>query len=126
MAMKLPAKPSIVVLPFDNLSGDKDQGYFADGITDDLLTGLSRVSGLFVISCNTSFTYKDRPVKIRQVAEELGVRYLLEGSVRRAGSTIRINAQLIDALTSYHVWADKYDGELTDVFKLQDRVVGRI
>jgi adenylate cyclase len=126
MAMKLPTKPSIVVLPFDNLSGDKDQGYFADGITDDLLTGLSRVSGLFVISRNTSFTYKGRPVKIRQVAEELGVRYLLEGSVRRAGSTIRINAQLIDALTSYHVWADKYDGELTDVFKLQDRVVGRI
>jgi TolB-like protein/rhodanese-related sulfurtransferase len=126
MALPLPDKPSIAVLPFDNLSADPEQAYFADGMTDDLITGLSKLSGLFVISRNSTFTYKDKPVKVRQVAEELGVRYVLEGSVRRAGDEVRINAQLIDALSGFHLWAEKYDGALTDIFALQDKVVGQI
>jgi adenylate cyclase len=126
MALALPDKPSIAVLPFDNMSSDQEQEYFADGMTEDLLTGLSQLSGLFVISRNTSFTYKDKPVKIRDVAEELGVRYVLEGSVRRSDNQLRINVQLIDALSGYHVWAKKYDREMRDVFALQDEVVGAI
>jgi TolB-like protein/class 3 adenylate cyclase/Flp pilus assembly protein TadD/rhodanese-related sulfurtransferase len=126
MALPLPEKPSIAVLPFDNLSADPEQAYFADGMTDDLITGLSKISSLFVISRNSTFTYKGKPVKVRQVAEELGVRYVLEGSVRRAGDEVRINAQLIDALSGFHLWAEKYDGALTDIFALQDRVVGQI
>jgi adenylate cyclase len=126
MVLALPDKPSIAVLPFDNFSSDKEQEYFADGMTEDLLTGLSQLSGLFVISRNTSFTYKDKPVKIREVAEELGVRYVLEGSVRRSDDQLRINVQLIDALSGYHVWAKKYDREMKDVFALQDEVVGAI
>jgi TolB-like protein/rhodanese-related sulfurtransferase len=126
MAFPLPEKPSIAILPFDNLSADPEQTYFADGMTDDLITGLSKLSGLFVISRNTTFTYKGKPVKVRQVAEELGVRYVLEGSVRRAGDQVRINAQLIDALSGFHLWAEKYDGAFADIFALQDKVVGQI
>jgi adenylate cyclase len=126
MAFPLPDKPSIAVLPFTNMSSDPEQEYFADGITDDLLTELSKLSGLFVTSRNSSFAYKGKAVKINQVAEELGVRYVLEGSVRRASDQVRINAQLIDAATGYHLWAEKFDGPVRDVFALQDNVVGEI
>ncbi len=126
MAFPLPDKPSIAVLPFVNMSGDPEQAYFADGMTDDLITDLSKVSGLFVIARNSVFTYKSKPVKVRQVAEELGVRYVLEGSVRRAGDQVRVNAQLIDATTGGHVWADRYDGSVTDIFAVQDAFVREI
>jgi len=126
MAFPLPDKPSIVVLPFDNMSGDEEQEYFVDGITEDLTTDLSKLGGLFVIARNSAFTYKGRAVSARQVAEELGVQYIVEGSVRRVGDRIRINAQFIDALSGHHVWAERYDGSLTDVFALQDRVVKQI
>ncbi len=126
MAFSLPDKPSIAVLPFANMSGDPEQEYFADGMTDDLITDLSKISGLFVISRNSAFTYKGKAVKVRQVAEDLGVRYVLEGSVRRVGDEVRINAQLIDATTGGHLWAERYDGSLADVFDLQDKVTERI
>jgi TolB-like protein/class 3 adenylate cyclase/Tfp pilus assembly protein PilF len=122
----LPDKPSIAVLPFDNLSGEPEQEYFSDGITDDLITDLSKISGLFVIAHNSVFAYKDKPVKIRQVAEELGVRYILEGSVRKAENRVRINAQLIDVTTGGHLWAERYDRQYTDIFELQDEVMGKI
>ncbi len=108
------------------MSDDPGQDYFADGMTEDLITDLSKVSGLFVIARNSSFSYKGQQVKIRQVAEELGVRYVLEGSVRRAGDQVRINAQLIDATTGGHLWAERYDGTLADVFVLQDQVTEQI
>jgi len=123
---ELPDKPSIAVLPFDNLSGDPDQEYFSDGIADDLITDLSKISGLFVIARNSAFAYKGRAVKIRQIAEELGVRYVLEGSVRRDKNRVRINAQLIDAETGGHLWAERYDRRYLDVFELQDEVIGKI
>jgi TolB-like protein/rhodanese-related sulfurtransferase len=126
MAFPLPDKPSIAVLPFDNISNDIDQDYFVDGITEDLITDLSKISGLFVIARNSAFTYKDRLVKVQQVAEELGVRYVLKGSVRKAGNSIRINAQLIDAVTGGHVWAERYDDGVDDIFALQDRINKRI
>jgi TolB-like protein/class 3 adenylate cyclase len=126
MAFPLPDKPSIAVLPFDNLSGEPEQEYFSDGITDDLITDLSKISGLFVIARNSAFSYKGKPVKIRQVAEELGVRYVLEGSVRKADNRVRINAQLIDATTGGHLWAERYDRHYTDIFELQDEVIGKI
>jgi len=126
MAFPLPDRPSIAVLPFTNMSDDPSQEYFADGMTEDLITDLSKISGLFVIARNSSFSYKGQQVKIRQVAEELGVRYVLEGSVRRAGDQVRINAQLIDATTGGHVWAERYDSSLTDVFALQDKVTQNI
>ncbi len=126
MALPLPDKPSIAVLPFDNMSTDPDQAYFADGMTDDLITDLSKLSGLFVISRNSTFTYKGKALNVRKVAEDLGVRFVLEGSVRRAGDEVRINAQLIDATTGGHVWAERYDGTLTNIFDLQDRVIGEI
>ncbi|NIS81989.1 MAG: guanylyl cyclase, partial [Anaerolineales bacterium] len=126
MAFALPDKPSIAVLPFANLSEDPKQEYFTDGMTDDLITDLSKISGLFVIARNSVFTYKGKPVKIRQVAEELGVRYVLEGSVRKADNRVRINAQLIDATTGGHLWAERYDGEMGDVLALQDRITGKI
>jgi TolB-like protein/class 3 adenylate cyclase len=126
MALPLPDKPSIIVLPFANMSGDPQQNYFSDGITEDLTTDLSRLSALFVISRNTAFTYKDKAVKPAQVAEELGVRYILEGSVRRAGDEVRINAQLIDAISGGHLWADRYDGSTADIFALQDKVTNAI
>ncbi len=126
MALPLPDKPSIVVLPLVNLSNDPGQEYFSDGLTDDLITELSKIPGLFVIARNTSFTYKGKAVKIAHVAEDLGVRYVLEGSVQRAGDQVRINAQLIDALNGGHVWADRIDGTLIDVFTLQDKVTNTI
>lgn len=126
MAFPLPDKPSIAVLPFSNLSDDKQQEYFADGMTEDLITDISNVNGLFVIARNSVFTYKGKAVKVRQVAEELGVRYVMEGSVRRVGDQVRINAQLIDATTGGHVWAERYDGSLDDVFSMQDKIIKRI
>ena len=126
MAFPLPDKPSIAVLPFNNMSNDPEQGYFADGMTEDLITDISKISGMFVIARNSVFTYKGRAVKIRQVAEELGVRYVMEGSVRRSGDQIRVNAQLIDANTGGHLWAERYDGTLDDVFKMQDQIVKKI
>ena len=119
-------KPSIAVLPFDNLSGDPEQEYFADGITEDLTTDLSRISGLFVIARHSAFAYKGRSVDLRTVARELGVRYLLEGSVRRIGNQVRINAQLIDGESGGHIWAERFDGTMADVFALQDHVNRRI
>jgi TolB-like protein/tetratricopeptide (TPR) repeat protein len=126
MALPLPDKPSIAVLPFTNMSGEAGQETFTDGMTDDLITDLSKVSGLFVIARNSTFAYRGKPVKISQVAEELGVRYVLEGSVRRAGEQVRVNAQLIDALTGGHVWADRFDGNVADIFAVQDVFVAKI
>jgi adenylate cyclase len=122
----LPDKPSIAVLPFTNMSPDPDQQYFADGIVEDIITALSRFPRLFVIARNSTFTYRDRAVDVRQIGRELGVRYVLEGSVRRAGGRLRITGQLIDASTNAHLWADRYDGDLGDVFELQDRVTARV
>jgi adenylate cyclase len=113
-------------LAFDNLSDDPKQAYFADGIVEDLITDLSKIFGVFVVARNSSFAYKGKSVKVRKIAEALGVRYVMEGSVRRAGNRVRINAQLIDATTGGHLWAERYDGELRDIFALQDRVTGRI
>ncbi|MFK0686772.1 adenylate/guanylate cyclase domain-containing protein [Mesorhizobium sp. IMUNJ 23033] len=118
----LPAKPSIAVLPFTNMSGDPDQEYFADGLVEDIITGLSRVNSFFVIARNSSFTYKGRAVDLRQVGRELGVRYVLEGSIRRAGSRVRISGQLVDAISGHHVWTDRFEGDVSDIFDLQDKV----
>ena len=118
----LPERPSIAVLPFTNMSGDPEQEYFADGMVEDIVTALSRFKELFVIARNSSFVYKGRSVDIQQVARDLGVRYVLEGSVRNAGNRVRITGQLIDAATRAHLWADRFDGSLEDVFDLQDRV----
>jgi TolB-like protein/class 3 adenylate cyclase/Flp pilus assembly protein TadD len=126
MAHPLPDKPSIAVLPFTNMSDDPSQEYFTDGMTEDLITDLSKISGLFVIARNSVFTYKGKAVEVRQVAEDLGVRYVLEGSVRRAGEQVRINTQLIDATTGGHLWADRYDGSLDNIFALQDKVTQKI
>jgi TolB-like protein len=124
--LPLPDKPSIAVLPFANLSGDPEQEYFADGMAEEILTALSRCTWLFVIARNSSFTYKGRTVDIRQVGRELGVRYVLEGSVRRSGNRLRVAGQLIDALSGAHIWADRFDGELSDVFDLQDRITEKV
>jgi TolB-like protein len=121
-ALPLPDKPSIAVLAFTNMSGDPEQEYFSDGIADDIITELSRSRSLFVIARNSSFTYKGHAVDVKQVARELGVRYVLEGSVRRGGQRVRVNAQLIDAETSNHVWAERYDRDLGDVFAVQDEI----
>ena len=126
MAFPLPDRPSIAVLPFTSTSGDPEQEYFADGMTDDLITDLSKVSGLFVIARNSSFSYKGKPVEIRRVAEDLGVRYVLEGRLRRAGDDVRVNAQLIDATTGGHIWAERYDGKVSDIFAVQDTFVRKI
>jgi TolB-like protein len=115
-------RPSIAVLPFANMSGDPEQEYFADGISEEIITGLSKLCRLFVIARNSSFTYKGKAVDVKRVARELGVRYVLEGSVRKGGNRVRITAQLIDAATGNHIWADHYDGELSDVFALQDEI----
>ena len=122
----LPDKPSIAVLPFQNMSGDPEQEYFADGMVEDIITALSRLRWLFVIARNSSFTYKGRAVDVKQVGRELGVRYVLEGSVRKAGNRVRITGQLIDAATGTHLWADRFDGELADVFDLQDQVTASV
>ena len=121
-ALPLPDKPSIAVLPFHNLSGDPEQEYFVDGMVEEIITALSRIRWLFVIACNSSFTHKGQPIEVKRVARELGVRYVLEGSVRKAGNRVRITGQLIDAETGAHLWADRFDGSLEDVFDLQDKV----
>jgi TolB-like protein/class 3 adenylate cyclase/tetratricopeptide (TPR) repeat protein len=120
--LALPDKPSIAVLPFQNMSGDPEQEYFADGMVEDIITSLSRFKSLFVIARNSSFTYKGKAVDIRQVGRELGVRYVLEGSVRKAGNRVRITGQLIQTDTGAHIWADRFDGDVTDIFDLQDKV----
>jgi len=120
--LPLPDQPSIVVLPFANLSGDPEQEYFAEGMVEEIITALSRIRWLFVIAGNSSFSYKGQPIDVKQVGGELGVRYVLKGSVRKAGGRVRITAQLIDALNGAHVWADRFDGSLEDVFELQDQV----
>jgi len=122
----LPDKPSIAVLPFTNMSGDSEQEYFVDGMVEDIITTLSRFNQLFVIARNSSFVYKGRAVDVKQVGTELGVRYVLEGSVRKAGNRVRITGQLIDAATGTHLWADRFDGELEDVFDLQDRITASV
>ena len=126
LAFPLPDKPSLAVLPFDNLSGDASQDYFSDGITESIITALSNVSNLFVIARNSTFTYKGKPVKVQQVAEELGVRYVLEGSVQRSGDRVRITAQLIDALTGHHLWAEQYERTFGDIFTLQDDITEHV
>jgi adenylate cyclase len=125
-ALSLPDKPSIAVLPFQNMSGDPEQEYFADGMVEEIITALSRNKQLFVIARNSSFAFKGRPVDVKQVARELGVRYVLEGSVRKSGNRIRIAGQLIDAASGVHLWADRYDGALEDVFELQDQVAASV
>ncbi len=125
-ALPLPAKPSIAVLPFNNMSGDPEQEYFADGMVEEITTALSRMRWLFVIARNSSFTYKGRAVDVKQVGRELGVRYVLEGGVRKAANRVRITAQLIDALTGVHLWADRFEGALEDIFDLQDRVTASV
>jgi TolB-like protein len=122
----LPDKPSIAVLPFANMSGDPEQEYFADGMVEEIITALSRIRWLFVIARNSSFTYKGQSVDVKQVGRELGVRYVLEGSVRKGGGRVRITGQLIDAITGTHLWADRFDGFLEDVFDLQDKVASSV
>lgn len=125
-ALALPDKPSVAVLPFANIGGDAEQEYFADGMTEEIITALSRIRSFFVIARNSSFTYKGRSVDAKQVGRELGVRYVVEGSVRRGGNRVRIAAQLADALTGTQIWADRFDGAIEDVFDLQDRVATSI
>ena len=124
--LRLPERPSIAVLPFANMSADPEQDYFADGISEEIITGLSKLRWFFVIARNSSFTYKGKAVDIRQVGRELGVRYVLEGSVRKGGNRVRITAQLIDAVSGKHLWADRYDGELADIFALQDEITRKV
>jgi TolB-like protein len=126
MALPLPDKPSIAVLPFVNVSDDPKQEYFCDGLTEEIITALSKVPKLFVIARNSVFTYKGKPVKVNQVAEELGVRYILEGSIRKAGDEMRITAQLIDALSGHHLWAERYDRNLKEIFAVQDELTKKI
>jgi len=126
IVLSLPDKPSIAVLPFENMSGDTEQEYFSDGITEDIITALSRSPWLFVIARNSSFVYRGAKVDIKQISRELGVRFILEGSVRKAGNRVRITAQLIDGIKASHVWAEKYDGELQDIFDLQDQITQQI
>jgi TolB-like protein len=125
-ALPLPDKPSIAVLPFANMSGDPEPEYFADGMVEGIITGLARIKWLFVIARNSSFTYKGNAVDVRQVGRELGVRYVLEGGVRKAGNRLRITAQLLEAETGAHLWADRFDGPLEDVFDLQDQITDRV
>ncbi len=122
----LPDKPSIAVLPFVNMSSDPEQDYFSDGITEEIITGLSKIPRLFVTARNSTFTYKDRAVNVRQIGRELGIHYVLEGSVRKAGERVRVSAQLIDVNTDKHIWADRYDRELKDIFAIQDEITMNI
>jgi len=124
--LPLPDKPSLAVLPFQNMSSDPEQEYFVDGVVEEITTAISRLPWLFVIARNSSFTYKGRAVDVKQVARELGVRYVLEGSVRKAGNRVRITGQLIDTTTSAHIWADRFDGALDDIFELQDQVASSV
>ena len=125
-ALALPDRPSIAVLPFENMSGDPEQEYFADGIVEEIITALSHFKSLFVIARNSSFTYKGRAVDVKQVGRELGVRYVMEGSVRKAGNRVRITGQLVDAVTSAHLWAARFEGGLEDIFDLQDQVAASV
>jgi adenylate cyclase len=122
----LPDKPSIVVLPFNNMSGDPQQDYFSNGITEVLTSDLSRISGLFVIARNTAFTYQGKPRNVQEVGKELGVRYMLEGSVQKTDTQVRIVAQLVDTTTGGHIWSERYDRPLKDIFALQDEIVQQI
>ena len=124
--LSLPDKPSIAVLPFTNFSSDPEQEYFADGMVEEIITALARIRWLFVIARNSTFTYKGRAVDLKQVGRELGVRYVLEGSVRKGGDQIRITAQLIEAESGTHLWADRFDGTLEDVFEIQDKIASRV
>jgi pentatricopeptide repeat protein len=124
--LPLPEKPSLAVIPFQNISGDPEQEYFADGMVDEIITALSRITWLFVIARNSSFTYKGQAIDVKQVGRELGVRYVLEGTVRKAGGRVRISVQLIEATTGAHLWADRFDGSLEDVFDLQDKVASSV
>ena len=126
LAFPLPDKPSIAVLTFTNMSDDPNQEYFVDGMTEDLITDLAKIESLFVIARNTVFTYKGNSVAVPDVARELGIRYVLEGSVRRVGDVVRINTQLIDGVSGAHIWAERYDGTLADIFALQDQVTNAI
>jgi adenylate cyclase len=126
MALPLPDKPSIAVLPFDNLSADPEQEYFSDGITNDIITDLSKFGGLFVVASNSTFTYKNKPTKVQEVSRDLGVRYVLEGGVQKAGDRVRINAQLIDATTGQHLWAERFDRSMDDIFAVQDEITEKI
>jgi adenylate cyclase len=126
VALTLPDKPSIAVLPFQNMTGDPEQDYFIDGVVEEITTAISRLPWLFVIARNSSFTYKGKAIDVKQVARELGVRYVLEGSVRKAGSRVRITGQLIDTATGAHIWADRFDGALDDIFELQDQVASSV
>src|SRR4030095_13407524 len=125
-ALPLPDRPAIAVLPFNNMSGDREQEYFSDGISEDIITALSKLRWLFVIARNSSFTYKGKAVHLKQVAEELGVRYVLEGSVRKSGDRVRITAQLNDVASGSHIWAERYDRDLADVFAVQDQITEAI
>ncbi len=124
--LSLPDKPSVAVLPFDNLSGDPEQEYFSDGMTDDLITDLSKIPELFVIARNSSFVFKGQIIDAKEIGRRLGVKFILEGSIRRAGPKVRINAQLIDAESGGHIWADRYDGDISDIFSLQDEITAKI
>ena len=126
MAFPLPDRPSVAVLPFNNMSSDPGQDYFTDGFTEQIITSLSKISALFVISRNSSFTYKGKPVKVQKVSEDLGVQYVLEGSIQKSGDQVRINAQLIDAISGQHLWAEYYDRRLKDIFALQDEIILKI
>jgi adenylate cyclase len=125
-ALPLPDKPSIAVLPFQNISGDPEQEYFADGMVEEIITALSRIRWFFVIARNSTFTYKGHAVDVKQVGRELGVRYVLEGSVRKSGNRIRVTAQLVEAATGNHVWAERYDRDLADIFAVQDEITERV
>jgi adenylate cyclase len=125
-ALPLPDKPSIAVLPFTNMSGDPEQEYFSDGLTDDLITDLSKLSGLFVIARHSVFSYKGKAVKVGDISKELGVRYVLEGSVQKADTRVRISAQWVDATTGHHLWAERYDRDLKNIFALQDEITQKI
>jgi adenylate cyclase len=125
-ALPLPDKPSIAVLPFTNMSGEPEQEHFSDGISEDIITALSKLSKLFVVARNSTFTYKGRPIDVKQVGREQGVRYVLEGSVRRGGNRLRITAQLIDAVSGHHLWAQRYDRPMQDVFELQDEITREV
>src|SRR5437763_1955841 len=124
--LALPDKPSVAVLPFQNMSGDPDQEYFADGMVEEIITAVSKVHWFFVIARNSSFTYKGRAIDVKQVGHELGVRYVLEGSVRKGGNSLRITAQLVDAATGNHLWAERYDRDLNDIFAVQDEITERV
>jgi len=126
MALPLPDKPSIAVLPFANLSADPEQEYFSDGITNDIITDLSKFRDMFVVASNSTFTYKNKPTKVQEVSRELGVRYVLEGGVQKAQDRVRINAQLIDATTGQHLWAERFDRSMEDIFAVQDEITEKI